>query len=278
MRILFAATIVFLSTMAQPLTAQVLDSHSYPLVMLDTKALSANYEKAYSLTLPFFGKKDARTMALMGISVMLISRIDDAIDEEYAIEGHPFLMKALRSYAGLGELFDSGATYPAIGGIVVATVGFSYLNQQPEARALLKQIAQAVVLSSAITGLLKTSVGRNRPYLNKGPYEFELLEFRTKPAYLSFPSGHTSSIFSAMTVLAMKSSSAWLKRAAYGFAVSVGFQRITDRRHWASDVVAGGLIGYLTGKWVVHRQQRSQTKLRFVPFMDGMRYGLAISF
>ena len=65
----------------------------------------------------------------------------------------------------------------------------------------------------------------------------------------SFPSSHTSNIFSTATVVAsIYKDSKWVPPVAYGFASLVGFSRIYTNHHWASDVLAGAAIGFICGK------------------------------
>jgi membrane-associated phospholipid phosphatase len=48
---------------------------------------------------------------------------------------------------------------------------------------------------------------------------------------------------------------------AYTAASLIGFSRITENKHWATDVLAGAALGYLTGKQVVNNYHR-YAKLR----------------
>ena len=60
---------------------------------------------------------------------------------------------------------------------------------------------------------------------------------------------------SVASVVAAHASSVWLKGTAWGLAGLVGWERIHLDQHWASDVVAGALIGSAVGEWVVHRHE-----------------------
>ena len=108
---------------------------------------------------------------------------------------------------------------------------------KPHLRATVRQMWEAYAISAAITLILKISIGHHRPYSNNGPYDFELLDFTLKSSQMSFPSGHTSTAFALMTVLAKRSGSFWVKSAAYILSASVAFQRMQHRKHWASDVL-----------------------------------------
>ena len=60
----------------------------------------------------------------------------------------------------------------------------------------------------------------------------------------SFPSGHTTVAFATAAALARESRARWVPWVAYPVAALVGWSRLRDNRHWASDVVAGAAVGY----------------------------------
>jgi membrane-associated phospholipid phosphatase len=43
---------------------------------------------------------------------------------------------------------------------------------------------------------------------------------------------------------------------AYGAASLIGLSRISENKHWISDVFAGAAIGYLSGRLVVNNYHR----------------------
>ena len=104
--------------------------------------------------------------------------------------------------------------------------------------------------ASAISGLvivpvMKKIIGRFRPNAGYGPYHFE--PFKHGP---SFPSGHATQAFTVASVIATEYPKRWVKAACYLPASLVLFARVRHDAHWASDVVAGALIGYGTGREV----------------------------
>lgn len=65
----------------------------------------------------------------------------------------------------------------------------------------------------------------------------------------SFPSGHTATAFVAATVLHKEyglTRSPWFSVGGYAVAMSTGFMRVLNNRHWISDVMAGAGIGILS--------------------------------
>src|SRR5437764_1322688 len=60
----------------------------------------------------------------------------------------------------------------------------------------------------------------------------------------SFPSGHTTAVFAAATVYAMEyRNHPWIPIFSYGFASLVGLTRLTENKHWPTDILFGVAIG-----------------------------------
>jgi hypothetical protein len=66
---------------------------------------------------------------------------------------------------------------------------------------------------------------------------------------------------------------------SYGSATLVGFARIHHQAHFLSDVTAGALIGIVTGRAVVHRNDEERRRLAFTPILGPhAEPGMAMSF
>ena len=75
--------------------------------------------------------------------------------------------------------------------------------------------------------------------------------------YASFPSGHTTVAFAAATVFATEyRDKPIIPVIAYTAAALIGLSRITENKHWTTDVIAGAALGFLQGKNVVHNYHR----------------------
>ena len=114
------------------------------------------------------------------------------------------------------------------------------------------RIAAAMTVASlsagAVAHILKLLVGRGRPELWLGPFQF------TRGGANSFPSGHTVGAFALAGVLLIASRSLPLRVIAIILASAVGLSRVLAFRHWPSDVVASACLGLLAA-WVVVRCQ-----------------------
>ena len=87
-----------------------------------------------------------------------------------------------------------------------------------------------VVIVSLITFLLKSIVARPRPIPSSSP---------TTTDNQSFPSGHTTFMFSTLPFLKN-----WLEIVWLVLSLIIAIERIWQGAHFPSDVVAGILIGY----------------------------------
>lgn len=151
-----------------------------------------------------------------------------------------------------------------------------------------RDIVRAVLVSGAITALLKGSVGRARPFASPGdPDEFSPGRGFANSALASFPSGHTSAAFATATVLARElnvrhRSTRWIVNPLlFGSAAFVGYSRVYQKQHWPSDVVAGAALGAITGYEVVahaHGDRSPIARRFFSRFAIGpSRQGVALA-
>ena len=104
----------------------------------------------------------------------------------------------------------------------------------------------ASVISSLTTSIFKGISGRARPNSGLGPHHWDPFG-----GDQSFPSGHATGAFAFAAVIAGHYDSPWVATTAYTIASLVGVARIEQDAHWASDVIAGGLIGGLIGHHLV---------------------------
>jgi len=119
----------------------------------------------------------------------------------------------------------------------------------------------SLLISLIVVNLtLKPLVARPRPYTN---YEIALL--LPKPTDFSFPSGHSSSVFSYCFAYFITRRDKW-RWGLLCFAVIVAYSRLYLFVHYPTDVLAGIAIGILCAyfaKWLVEKfkNQPWMTKL-----------------
>jgi membrane-associated phospholipid phosphatase len=100
---------------------------------------------------------------------------------------------------------------------------------------------QSVAASLGVSVIGKYAVGRARPEEGRGPWAQVGDGYRRSDA--SFPSGHSAAAFAAVTPFAQEYDAPWL----YSVAAVSSLGRVAGRKHWVSDTVAGGIIGYTIG-------------------------------
>jgi membrane-associated phospholipid phosphatase len=118
---------------------------------------------------------------------------------------------------------------------------------------------EAIFFGLLLTHAIKIGAGRQRPYADRDrPHNFGFMRGWRQEQYRSFPSGHTLIAFAAAAAVTEETRRWWPKSAwyiappMYGGATLVALSRMYNNRHWASDVMIGGLIGTFAGLKVVN--------------------------
>ncbi len=121
--------------------------------------------------------------------------------------------------------------------------------------------AESIVLADVVTGTLKFTAGRARPYASAdNAANFQLFRGLKSDDYRSFPSGHTTSAFAFAAAVSSETQRWWPRTrwiigpVLYGGATLTGMSRIYNRQHWASDVMSGAAIGTFVAVKVVRYQ------------------------
>lgn len=109
-------------------------------------------------------------------------------------------------------------------------------------------VCLAVIVGAALYSVIKWLVGRRRPNMNM-PYEFSPFiggwnGWLFSEPNLSFPSGHATCAFATAAALAvLYPRGRW---AFYVAAALTGLERVAERAHYLSDVVAAAGLGVLS--------------------------------
>lgn len=135
------------------------------------------------------------------------------------------------------------------------------ITKQPKIESAGLTGAKALAISTVIYTASKKLIRRNRPDAASSSWDYAA-PF-AKPGYTSSPSGHSNTIFTAATLLALEfREHKWVGPLAYTIATATAASRVYHNRHWASDVVLGSLMGHFVTKAV---WKASQKKPRRVP-------------
>jgi membrane-associated phospholipid phosphatase len=131
------------------------------------------------------------------------------------------------------------------------------LAGSPATSRAAEHVGIALLASGVANGALKYGVGRERPSFTDDPERFRPLN--AKDRWQSFPSGHAVVAFSLAASVSEEAHRPWVTAATYGTAALVGWSRVYEHRHWASDVVAGAVVGVATSRWTIHRLHARHT-------------------
>jgi len=112
-----------------------------------------------------------------------------------------------------------------------------------------RMLLEGLIYAGITTTVLKTIIGRSRPYTEDGHSRFNGFQLKTETT--SMPSGHVTVAFAMSSVLAERIDNDYASVFLYSLAGSTVFQRIYDDKHWASDTLLAAVIGYTIGKAVV---------------------------
>lgn len=156
---------------------------------------------------------------------------------------------------------DIGGVYEVASFAGIATYGFVF--KKPKLRTTTALATQAYITSTFWSMLFKQVSGRLRPFDIKENSTMNQPRFHG-PFYplpyggnSAFPSGHTTLAFAAARVYAMEYKNIpAVPIISYSVAGLIGFSRIIENRHWATDVFAGALLGYACGTQVVNNYHR----------------------
>ena len=210
----------------------------------------------------------AAIVAGAGAGTFLVSTQDVSIRTK-VIVGHTSASDkfntTVKEYGGTYSILGfAGTLY--IGGLIIGS---------DEVRTTGRLVAEALIVSGVTNTLLKFTLGRARPYQNRGNSDFQWFEAGND--FASLPSGHTNAAFTISTVLSDRINRWWATIPLYGLAVATGYSRMYHDQHWASDVFLGAAIGYLSGKAITAaeeiRQNPSKTQgagFRLYPSIGGI--------
>jgi hypothetical protein len=131
--------------------------------------------------------------------------------------------------------------WPVNAGAAVATYLVGRHAGSGKAARVGADLLRAQVVSGALTEAIKLAVRRERP--DGGGRD-------------SFPSGHASTAFASATVLARHLGWRWAV-PAYIVASYVAVSRLQGNRHYLSDVVFGGTVGFVAAQTATRQRTSS---------------------
>lgn len=173
---------------------------------------------------------------------------------------------------GLSPLGVGKNAWMALG----ATTGLAYLTKNTRLQHTIFVWAGSMLINSTATDKLKNTFQRYRPNTGMPFNTFD--GFKGPGTNHSLPSAHTSNAFTTATVFAtMYKDKKWVAPFAYGMATMVGLSRVYNNAHWASDVMAGAAVGFLSAKTMILTDKwLSKKNIRLYPQIGSHGAGLGM--
>ncbi|RYY56727.1 MAG: phosphatase PAP2 family protein, partial [Chitinophagaceae bacterium] len=153
-----------------------------------------------------------------------------------------------------------GGSFEVVPLAVIATAGFVLKNEKLRVTTALA--TQSFITATVWSTMFKALSGRTRPdnynAEGKNSTRFHGPFYKIPNGQNSaFPSGHTTLAFAAATVYAKEYKNfKAVPIISYGVASLISLSRITENRHWATDLISGGLLGFACGTQVVNNYHR----------------------
>ena len=252
------------------------DSSGVQLNNVDKNAYNQNTQLTFSsyfillgsdlkqeITAPFhFKKRDWKRVGEIGLATGVLLLADEPV-QRFGLrlrDSSQPVRKVSNFITNFGGLYES-YTLAALG-----AYSFIFRNRKLQTTTLLA--TQAYLTGGAMESLVKYLSGRQRPYYYDpnsveaeprfhGPFSRTGRDINGNSLNSSFPSGHTTVAFAAATVFALEyKDKPFVPILSYSIATLIGLSRITENKHWATDVFIGAALGYYTGKQVVYNYHR----------------------
>lgn len=193
---------------------------------------------------------------------------------------HDFVLKnkdagVLDEVANFGNVFGevTGAAPLLLGTLAIGLV----FDNDHAKRAAISSVG-ALALTQLVVETMKYSINRSRPEKEQGPYDFNGFG-GVGATRASFPSGHSAAAWSIATVFAQEFGDdyKWAPIVAYSVAAMTSYARLNKDKHWASDVVLGAMIGYVSGQ-IMHRVFKKYFKAKTENFFISPIIGKTVGF
>jgi membrane-associated phospholipid phosphatase len=213
------------------------------------------YAQADSITKrPFFTWRDVAILEAFAIATVAIAPLDTRLAQRLQ---NPTVQEN-RSMHDVA-VFVETVTDP--GAFIIGTGMYAYgrIAKKQRTADLGLHGTEALLIGAQLGNLMKSVVGRARPYVDVNrPHDYQAFRgFHGGSDYRSFPSGHTIAAFAVASTVTSETKRWWPKTfwvigpVMYGGAALVGWSRMFDNKHWASDVITGAAIGTFAGLKVV---------------------------
>jgi membrane-associated phospholipid phosphatase len=150
----------------------------------------------------------------------------------------------------------------------VLTYGIGRLTGSPTVADVGLHLTESLIATTLFAEVIRVGLGRERPRANPDDqYSFAPGRGLTRFENRAFPSLHASVAFATAATLTEEvrhrnpSATKYAAPLLYGAAMIPGLTRVYLDQHWASDVLAGTLVGAFIGSRVVQYTHGRRTRL-----------------
>ncbi len=241
-----------------------------------TSALPAQAPEPRQADTRLFTQRDAVAAGLATAATLALAAFDRSIAESISdpsgrYQRNTFLGARSKNFNNVNEQTLTVGS--------LALYGIGRLTKSPNLADISFHVAEAVVVASTVSQIIRLPLGRERPIVegNGGsdPFVFRPFKGFGSRDYRAFPSIHSSSGFAAASVLSGEVARRWpearwyVTPLAYALAATPGLSRMYMNQHWASDVLMGAFIGVVAGQKVVRYNHTTNPRNKVNRFFLG---------
>jgi undecaprenyl-diphosphatase len=126
---------------------------------------------------------------------------------------------------------------------VAAPIGMfavSLINHDQNLKKNSFKLAESIVITAAITEVMKVTINRDRPFIK---YPLDVFPNQVDETGKSMPSAHTALAFTTATSIYLAYPKWYVALPAFTWATAVGYSRMYLGQHYPSDVLVGAIVG-----------------------------------
>ena len=161
----------------------------------------------------------------------------------------------------------------------MALWGIARLARLPAMADITFHAAEAVVVGSLASQVIRGPLGRSRPHVSNHTDQYDFKPFKGFRDFdhRAFPSIHTASAFAVATVYTLETQrraprATWIVAPiAYTLAAGPAISRMYTGQHWASDILGGAIMGTFAGLKIVRYNHDVRPNNRVNRFFLGAR-------
>ena len=122
----------------------------------------------------------------------------------------------------------------------ISMFAVSLINHDQNLKKNSFKLAESLVITAAITEVMKVTINRDRPFVK---YPLDVFPNQIDETGKSMPSGHTAFAFTTATSIYLAYPKWYVALPAFTWATAVGYSRMYLGQHYPSDVLVGAIVG-----------------------------------